>query len=328
MFQYLNEDKKLKLIQYNKNIQNKLGINVINYRIFSGKYITYETNRKLKEYNSFNDQIVFEGNCLNGKKNGKGKEYDESDDDNIIFEGNYLNGKKSGKGKEYDRYNNLIFNGEYSNGKRNGKGKEYYMNGVIKFEGEYLNGKQWNGTGYEGKKEILYKIKNGKGYKKEYSHDFIFRFHGQYLNGEKNGKAKEYEDKELIFDGTYLNGKRNGKGKEYYKRGKMKFEGEYLYGKRWSGKGYDVYNNIVYELKNGKGYIKEYMFDEFLLDEEKKMGKKEKEKNNFLVFEGEYLYGAVNGKGKEYDEEGNLIFEGEYINGKKMEKERNIMKAN
>ena len=60
----------------------------------------------------------------------------------------------------------------------------------------------------------------------------------------------------------------------------------------------------------------------------KKMGKKEKEKNKFLVFEGEYLYGAVNGKGKEYDEEGNLIFEGEYINGKKMEKERNIMKAN
>ena len=42
MFQYLNEDKKLKLIQYNKNIQNKLGINIINYRIFSGRYITYE----------------------------------------------------------------------------------------------------------------------------------------------------------------------------------------------------------------------------------------------------------------------------------------------
>jgi len=166
MFQYLNEDKKLKLIHYNKNIQNKLGINIINYRIFSGRYITYETNRKLKEYNSFNDQIVFQGNCLNGKKNGKGKEYDESDDDNIIFEGNYLNGKKSGKGKEYDRYNNLIFNGEYSNGKRNGKGKEYYMNGVIKFEGEYLNGKQWNGTGYEGKKRFYIKLKMEKDIKR------------------------------------------------------------------------------------------------------------------------------------------------------------------
>ena len=34
-----------------------------------------------------------------------------------------------------------------------------------------------------------------------------------------------------------------------------------------------------------------------------------------LYFEGEYLNGTRNGKGKEYDYNGKLIFEGEYLNG-------------
>ena len=54
-----------------------------------------------------------------------------------------MNGKKSGKGKEYDYKNELEFVGEYLDGKRwNGKGKEYYFNGKLKFEGKYLNGKK------------------------------------------------------------------------------------------------------------------------------------------------------------------------------------------
>ena len=42
---------------------------------------------------------------------------------NLIYKGEYLNGKRNGKGKEYFR-RYLIFDGEYLNGKRNGKGKE------------------------------------------------------------------------------------------------------------------------------------------------------------------------------------------------------------
>ena len=55
-----------------------------------------------------------------------------------IFEGEYLNGNRNGKGKEY--YNNGIlgFEGEYLKGKRNGKGKDYYENGKLKFEGENI----------------------------------------------------------------------------------------------------------------------------------------------------------------------------------------------
>ena len=41
-----------------------------------------------------------------------------------------------------------------------------------------------------------------------------------------------YEEYILIFEGEILNGKINGKGKEYGFNGKIKFEGEYLEGKK------------------------------------------------------------------------------------------------
>ena len=44
-----------------------------------------------------------------------------------------------------------------------------------------------------------------------------------------------------------------------------------------------------------------------------------------MKFEGEYINGERNGKGKQENLEGKLIFKGEYLNGKKMEKEKNIM---
>jgi len=68
-------------------------------------------------------------------------------------------------------------------------------------------------------------------------------------------------------------------GKEYYLNGKLKFEGEYLKGKKWNGITYDIEGNFIFEIKNGN----------------------------------------VNGKAKEYDIKGNLIFEGEYENGERME---------
>ena len=103
----------------------------------------------IKEYNN-EGKLIFESEYLNGKRNGKGKDYYKGD---LIFEGEYLHGKRwSGKGKEYERYffdYELMFEGEYLDGKRwNDNGKEYnnYLN--PDFEGEYLNGKRWNGRVY------------------------------------------------------------------------------------------------------------------------------------------------------------------------------------
>ena len=59
-----------------------------------------------------------------------------------------------------------------------------------------------------------------------------------------------------IFEGEQLKGERNGEGKEYYDNGKLKFEGDFLNGKRVYGKGYN--KNGIFELKIKNGKIKEY----------------------------------------------------------------------
>ena len=57
-----------------------------------------------------------------------------------------MNGKRNGKGIEYQSDGGLKFEGEYLDGKIwNGKWKgEYGFNSM--FKGEYLNGKEWNGV--------------------------------------------------------------------------------------------------------------------------------------------------------------------------------------
>ena len=61
----------------------------------------------------------------------------------------------------------------------------------------------------------------------------------------------------LKFEGEYLNGKRNGKAKEY--DGDLIFEGEYKNGKKWNGKCHNGDGDLIYEIKEGKGYVKEYL---------------------------------------------------------------------
>ena len=286
IFTYLDERQKLDLVKYNKSLQKKLNITILNYQHFQGCYIIYESKGFAKEYFGKNDELRFEGEYLNGKRNGKGKEY--YDDGKLLFEGEYLNGKRNGKGKQYDWNGKLLFEGEYLNGKRKGKGKEYYSNSKLKFEGEYLNDIQWIGIIYDNKGNILHKLNNS--------------LHGKTKENNINeySKGKEYDySHNLKFEGEYLNGKRNGKGKEYYDKGELLFEGEYLNDLKWNGKGYNLNHDLAYELKDGKGKMKE--FDEY---------------NGKLEFEGEYLYGKRNGKGIEYWDNGKVIFEGEYLDGK------------
>ena len=104
LFTFVDEKNKLDIIKYNKNMQNILDISLINYKFFSDRYIIFEKNGKGKEYDKFNDTLVFEGEYLNGKRNGKGKEY--YFDGNLIFEGEYLNGNKW-NGNGYDNKNNM-----------------------------------------------------------------------------------------------------------------------------------------------------------------------------------------------------------------------------
>ena len=184
-----NYDGLLRIGKINNELEYKIENNNDNHEIYvphNDKIIEYERrylNGKGKEYYSkftcvYHQILKFEGEYLNGNRNGKGKEYDEKG--NLIFEGEYINGKRNGmgkkyytnyknyeddemlsyegeylnrnindKGNEYDENGNLIFEGEYVNGKRNGMGKEFDLNDNLTFEGEFVNGHRWNGNGKE-----------------------------------------------------------------------------------------------------------------------------------------------------------------------------------
>ena len=284
IFSLLDEKKLLRLIAYNKELQNLVDIKLIYYKVMSGKIFL-------------------------GDKNGYGLEFNRSND-KLIYKGEYLNGKRNGKGIEYDKNRDFIFEGEYLNGKRYGKGEEimYWNEFHIIFQGEYFDGKKWNGREYvdycyEGE-ENLCEIKHGKGIFIEhlhYSHCPNIRITCEYINGEKiRGKEAYY------FCCVYC-------GESII------FEGEYLNGKKWNGIFREGLN--TYELKNGKGYAIEVNYDNFYEGEFINGEKNGKGKEYYywkeLLFEGEYLNGKRNGKGKEYYKNGNLRFEGEYKYGLK-----------
>ena len=91
IFSYLIETKKLYLIIYNKEIKNRLKIDIDYYKKQSGRYKIGENNGLGEEYKLNTNILLFEGEYLN-KKRKSGKEYNEKGE--IIFEGTYIKGKK------------------------------------------------------------------------------------------------------------------------------------------------------------------------------------------------------------------------------------------
>jgi len=289
IFSFLKIENLLKVIIYNKKLQNKFGYNLEYYKKISRKYRIYNKCGRGEVYRLNTKIKIFQGEYLNGERNGPGKEY--YDNGKLKFEGEYLKGKRNGKGKEfYDNDNdidklkvqkeydyfffdsieqksrifeenlsisNLIFKEEenpfksieYDDQSNNTIRTNSYSKGKIEYNNNNAKLK------FEG--EYLNGERNGKG--KEYNYYGQLDFKGEYLNGERNGKGKEYYNNgKLIFEGEYLNGERNGKGKEYHDNGELKFEGEYLNGKRWNGKGYNINGNFELQISNGEGTGKDY----------------------------------------------------------------------
>ena len=73
IFSFIEEKVKLRIVKYNKYLQNYLNINIINYKEFCGRYNIYESKGKGEEYFGETDHLLFKGEYLNGKRNGKGK---------------------------------------------------------------------------------------------------------------------------------------------------------------------------------------------------------------------------------------------------------------
>ena len=242
IFNHIYNKRKFQSIVHNKKLQQKLGLNLIDFRRVSGRYIEEEYDKTI-EYNSYNHRKIFEGHYSNGKRNGEEKEYDE--DGNLIFKGEFLDGKRwKGHGKEYDEdTENLIFEYELLNGTITGEGKEYdKINRDLLFSGNHLNGKR-NGKGEECK-YIPYEKRSYDytSYSLNTNIKQITIFKGEYLDGErKEGKEYNYEGR-LLCDGGYRNGKKYGIGKIYYNERNddiLKYEGGFLKGKE-NGKGKNI----------------------------------------------------------------------------------------
>ena len=268
IFSYISENVLLNLIVYNKDLQKKLDKKLINYKLMRWKYIIPKENNKEKIYSAYNDELIIECEYLNGKRNGKYKEYDINGI--LRFEIEYLNGKKNGKYKKYDEEGNLIVKAEYSNGKSNRRYKDYYEKGKLRMECEYVNGKLMNVLYYDKNSGIINEVHEGNGIIKEKNQEGQTLFEVEYVNGTIK-KMKHYYDKGKLKVEEYLNERNNiNKIKEYYKNGQLKSDIEFLNEIKWNLKEYDKENNIINVLKEGKGHIKE--FNDY--------GK--------LLFEGEY----------------------------------------
>ena len=328
IFSLVLKNVSLNVIIYNKKLQKILGISIEDYKTTSRKYIKKcfgFLDSKYNEYSIDTNILVFEGEYKFGKKEGNGKEY--FDDGKLKFEGKYHKGKKI-SGKRYDKLKNVFleFNGEF--------GEEKYNNGKLMFEGKYFNGKRWNGIGYDINGNKVFEIKFGRGMVKEYFDDGKIKFEGQYHEGERNGEGIRYDyEGEILFKGEYLNGEKwNGKGKEFYSDYDKKDEGfnaMQLLGQNEEednfsfGFGFGLFGSKKKKKKKTDPFP--INFGEIM----KKSDSKTKylyrlTKNNFgskfeskiMKYEGEYLNGKWDGKGKEFNADGHLIYEGEYKDGK------------
>ena len=73
LFSNLTLKKKYYLIRYSKDIQNKLEINIQDYKKVSGRYKINGINGEGKEYLLDSNILIFEGEYKNGEEMEKGR---------------------------------------------------------------------------------------------------------------------------------------------------------------------------------------------------------------------------------------------------------------
>ena len=107
------------------------------------KNINFWPKRETKYY----PEGRYEGEIVNGKREGKGKFYYNNDEDYMgkVYDGEWKNDMREGRGIE-TWTDDERFEGYFINDLRNGKGVYYYQNGE-RYEGNYKNGKK-EGRGF------------------------------------------------------------------------------------------------------------------------------------------------------------------------------------
>lgn len=284
----------------------------------SGNYESVDKDYKKQKFTQSNN---YKKNILKGEMNkmtGYGKRTYE---DGTVYEGEYVNGLRNGKGRiEYP--NGDVQEGEWKDDKPNGYGKATFSKGTI-YEGEFKNWKR-NGHGkmifssgdiYEG--EWKDDLKNGHGII-TYSDGFVYE--GEFINDMpvplgtavlKFPNGKKYE-------GECKNGVPSGKGTMIYPNG-MIYEGEFIDGKREGSCTIKLPNGRVFEGNNVDGKPNGYgvliisnreKYEGYWQDG-KKSGQGKYVYPEGSVYEGEFTNDARNGKGKMLYSDGR-VYNGEW----------------
>lgn len=141
-----------------------------------------------------------------------GKYIDYTQGEQYVTEGHYVNGKKDGAWKEFE--NAVFYENNYVNGKLHGKQTIRDIARKPLGEKEYRNG-------------ILH------GPFTEYNYDepgIVMKTTGTHAEGEKTGLMRVYRNNTLYSEYGAYTGVLNGPHRTYYGNGKLKTEGEYVFG--------------------------------------------------------------------------------------------------
>jgi antitoxin component YwqK of YwqJK toxin-antitoxin module len=242
--------------------------------VFTGPWVFYYDNGRIKSKGSFDDKGEKTGNwdfyfdngilkqqCffINGLLEGRVTTFFSNG--NISEENTYLHDKLNGENKTYF-YNGIVQTiNHYTDDKREGEEKGYTYDGFLNYTATYKND-ELEGTvnvyHNNGKTSIIKNYSSGKlnGPYKTFSLNGTLIMEGNYDQDKLSGSWKEYYDSKVLkSEYNYSNGSINGLYKFYHENGKLSETLQYTNGKA-DGKEEDFdedgvkYSESIYE--NGK----------------------------------------------------------------------------
>jgi hypothetical protein len=116
-------------------IVNEYGQKVYTYRIDG-------TKEYVVVFSEYNDKI-YEGEWVNGKRHGWGKEFDTYVKENVTvcsYEGHWVNDNRDGYGVSFRRDGSKMYEGYWEQGERHGPGRSYTLHGHVWIRGEWKDG--------------------------------------------------------------------------------------------------------------------------------------------------------------------------------------------
>ena len=236
------------------------------------------------------------GDTKNGKKDGKGKLYDENGD--LVYDGEWKDDKRNGNGISYPTKANserFIHEGDFKDDKVHGYATQSNLDKVICYDGEFKDG-LYDGQGVLFKAIRNMDVDDGKpaysgnfqrgmrhGYGISYDESDQMSYKGEWVGNMRVGEGIEFFAGSEIYVGAFKEDQRHGFGREFYFDGDCKYEGEWKDGK------YDGNGSLFYEDDEPHG------------DEE---------------YVGQWKNGLAHGNGKYYADK-QLEYEGEWFEDKR-----------